>query len=41
MSDDVSITVMSVLPELAVSPGKRGRSVTIPAIGLRISEYET
>ena len=30
--------VPSELPEVAVSPGKSGRSVTTPAIGLRISE---
>ena len=29
------MTVMSVLPEFAVSPGNSGRSVTTPEIGLR------
>ena len=36
-SADVSITVITGLPAEAVSPANRGRSVTTPEIGLRIS----
>ena len=36
--DDVSITVTIAVPAAAVSPGKSGRSVTTPEIGVRISE---
>ena len=36
-SADVSITVITGLPAAAVSPANRGRSVTTPGMGLRIS----
>ncbi len=37
MTDDVSMIVNSAVPAVGVSPGYKGRSVTTPSIGLRIS----